>query len=84
MIKKVVYYTAMFKTTIELPENASEADIRDVLSDIDIPEDKKSTYVRDTFDVDSDAEGNPILTEFNWTEDMHRVLEAGGDSGRGV
>lgn len=63
-MRKTICYTVMFKTIVELPDNPTQDDINDAVTDIIIPEDHSddgSHYVEDTFEVDCDTEGNPIL-----------------------
>ena len=78
--KIIVEYTARFRSTIEVEENATSQDILEAMSDINIPEDKGSEYVGDTFEpvIDSDT-CEPIVEEFNYTADLHRQLEITGD-----
>lgn len=58
-----VRYAVTFEATIEVPENATPREIGEELSDINIPEDANSKYVSDTFEPETDANGDPKLFE---------------------
>ena len=49
MSKHLVTYSVRFVTEVEVPEGQS---VEDVVSDIEIPENDKSTYCADSFEID--------------------------------
>lgn len=51
-MKYTVYFTAQFKTQIELNNFLDDDELDDTLADIDIPETKNCTYISDSFEVD--------------------------------
>ncbi len=47
-----VRYTASFWADLEVPDNVSEDELRDIVNDINIPENEQGQYVSGSFEVD--------------------------------
>ena len=61
-MKKVkVQYRVTFEATLEVADNATPREIGEELCDINIPEDDLSRYVEDTFEPDTDENGDPKI-----------------------
>lgn len=56
-----VRYTATFDATIEVPDDATIEGIGVALANLNIPEDKNSKYHYDSFEPETDENGDPQL-----------------------
>ena len=54
-------FTAEFEVELDVPDNATAQDIGEELSNVNIPENDGCSYVSDTFEPVTDANGDPKL-----------------------
>jgi formylmethanofuran dehydrogenase subunit C len=56
-------YSVTFEATLTMPDGFTTEQVKEEISNVTIPEDEVSKYVEDSFDVEVDENGNPVIDD---------------------